>query len=217
MSGPQVHPVDTPAGPARVHLWRPPRAHGVLALGHGAGPSLTTVDLVATREVAVELGWAVALVEQPWLVAGRKVATRPPVLDAAWQPLVAGLREPRGLLGRVRGPLVVSGRSAGARVACRTAVALGAFGVLALSFPLHPPGKPGSVRRDELARPLAAGVPVHVVQGERDPFGTPDEVRAAAASPLVSLYAVAGTHAIPASAVESVRQAVRQVLTELGG
>ena len=64
MSGPQVHPVDTPAGPARVHLWRPPRAHGVLALGHGAGPSLTTVDLVATREVAVELGWAVALVEQ---------------------------------------------------------------------------------------------------------------------------------------------------------
>ncbi len=217
MSGAQVHLLDTPPGPARVHLWCPLRARGVLALGHGAGPSLTTVDLVAAREVAVDLGWSVALVEQPWLVAGRKIATRPPVLDAAWEPLVAGLREPGGLLPGLSGPLVVAGRSAGARVACRTAVALGASGVLALSFPLHPPGKPGADRRDELARPLAAGLPVHVVQGEKDPFGTPDEVVAATTSPLVTMYAVPGTHTIPATATEAVRDAVRRALVTLGG
>ena len=125
MSGAQVHLLDTPPGPARVHLWCPLRARG----------------------------------EQPWLVAGRKIATRPPVLDAAWEPLVAGLRGPGGLLPGLSGPLVVAGRSAGARVACRTAVALGASGVLALSFPLHPPGKPAADRRDELA-----GHPVEDVQ-----------------------------------------------------
>ncbi|MEI2732932.1 MAG: alpha/beta family hydrolase [Dermatophilaceae bacterium] len=199
--------VETPVGAARVHVSRPPRARGVLALGHGAGPSIATVDLTTTRDTLADEGWAVALVEQPWLVAGRRVAPRPAVLDAAWVPAVTALRARGGPLARVPGPLLVAGRSAGARVACRTATAVGAAGVLALSFPLHPPGKPQASRADELLIPVRAGLPVAVVQGERDPFGTPAEL--AAYPPRV--YAVPGTHTIPTSAADRVAAAVREI------
>ncbi len=119
------------------------------------------------------------LVEQPWRVAGGRVAPRPATLDTAWVEILSGLRH--------AGPLVVGGRSAGARVACRTAVEVGAAGVLALAFPLHPPGRPEASRAEELAD---AGVPVLVVQGDVDPFGSADEV--AALVPTVEVAEVRG-------------------------
>jgi predicted alpha/beta-hydrolase family hydrolase len=119
------------------------------------------LDLLAARDAAHAQGWRVALVEQPWRVAGKKVAVPPPKLDLAW---VDVLKELSG------GPLVVGGRSAGARVACRTAAEVGADGVLCLAFPLHPPGKPERSRLDELT---AVQVPVLVVQGDKDAFGMP--------------------------------------------
>ncbi|MFI8002356.1 alpha/beta family hydrolase [Streptomyces sp. NPDC086010] len=157
--------VATDAGEARI-TWLPARdARLVLAVGHGAGGGIEARDLQALAAVLPGRGVTVALVEQPWRVAGKKVAPAPRTLDTAWTGLWPALTAP-GL------PVVAGGRSAGARVACRTAAALGARAVLALSFPLHPPGKPEKSRRDEL---LGAGVPVLVVQGGRDPFGRPEE------------------------------------------
>ncbi|MFI2208552.1 alpha/beta family hydrolase [Streptomyces sp. NPDC020141] len=157
--------VETDAGPARIS-WRPaPAPRLVLALGHGAGGGSDTRDL---RALAAELpahGITVALVEQPWRVAGKKIAPAPKALDTAWRALWPALRRP-GL------PVVAGGRSAGARVACRTGQELGAAAVLALSFPLHPPGRPERSRADEL---LGTGLPTLVVQGGADPFGRPAE------------------------------------------
>lgn len=204
--------LPTPKGLARAHVHRPRGARGVVALGHGAGPSISTVDMVAARDALVEAGWAVAVIEQPWLVAGGRVASPPPVLDAAWLPAVRALRSRGGALASVRGPLVLAGRSAGARVACRTATDLRARAVICLSFPLHPPGKPHQLRADELVLPVRAGLPVLVVQGDRDPFGSPGEVTAY----LERVYAVPGTHSIPRASAGAVRQAVREFVDALG-
>ncbi len=182
--------ISTPTGPARAHVTRPPRATGTLVLGHGAGGGIGASDLAANAGAVPLAGWAVVLVEMPWRVAGKKVATPPKTLDAGWLPIIASLMSGRGKLPR---PLVVGGRSAGARVACRTAQSVGADGVLCLSFPLHPPGKPEKSRASELMLPVEAGLPVHVVQGARDPFGTPDDVRAELPDPSYVTEA-AGTH-----------------------
>lgn len=157
--------VDTDAGPARI-TWLPakkPRL--VLAAGHGAGGGIEARDLQALAAALPAHGVSVALVEQPWRVAGKKLAPAPKTLDTGWRGLWPALTAP-GL------PVVAAGRSAGARVACRTATELGAHAVLALSFPLHPPGKPEKSRQDEL---LGSGVPTLVVQGGHDPFGRPAE------------------------------------------
>jgi uncharacterized protein len=165
MNGIARETVDTPAGDARI-TWYPSQGAGrVLALGHGAGGGVQARDLQALAASLPGTGTTVALVEQPWRVAGKRVAPAPRSLDTAWEALWPALAAP-GL------PVVAGGRSAGARVACRTAAALGAVAVLALSFPLHPPGKPEKSRAEELT---GAGVPTLVVQGERDPFGRPDE------------------------------------------
>ncbi|MET7857188.1 alpha/beta family hydrolase [Streptomyces sp. NPDC005318] len=156
---------DTDAGPARI-TWLPakkPRL--VLAVGHGAGGGIEARDLQALAAVLPAHGVSVALVEQPWRVAGKKLAPAPKTLDTGWRGLWPALAAP-GL------PVVSGGRSAGARVACRTATELGAHAVLALSFPLHPPGRPEKSREDEL---LGSGVPTLVVQGGHDPFGRPGE------------------------------------------
>ncbi|MCW5250481.1 MULTISPECIES: alpha/beta family hydrolase [unclassified Streptomyces] len=157
--------VGTDAGPARV-TWHPAaRPRLVLALGHGAGGGIEARDL---RALAAELpghGVSVALVEQPWRVAGKRLAPAPRTLDTGWHGVWPALAAP-GL------PVVSGGRSAGARVACRTAAGLGAAAVLALAFPLHPPGRPERSRADEL---LGTGVPTLVVQGGNDPFGRPEE------------------------------------------
>ncbi|MEV7149902.1 alpha/beta family hydrolase [Streptomyces sp. NPDC093084] len=157
--------VGTEAGDARVTWHEARRARLVLALGHGAGGGVEARDLRALAAALPGHGVSVALVEQPWRVAGRKVAPAPGTLDAGWRGVWPALAAP-GL------PVVSGGRSAGARVACRTARELGAAAVLALSFPLHPPGRPEKSRAEEL---LGAGVPTLVVQGGKDPFGKPAE------------------------------------------
>lgn len=137
----------------------------LLALGHGAGGGVEARDLQALAAALPARGITVALVEQPWRVAGKKIGPAPQTLDAAWLPAMAELAAQRL-------PLVVGGRSAGARVACRTAAQAGAVGVLALAFPLHPPGKPERSRVEEL---LGSGRPTLVVQAGQDTFGTPEE------------------------------------------
>ena len=135
--------VETPHGVAWADLDRPRAASAVLALGHGAGGGVEAPDLVAVRDAAVAAGYAVARITQPYRVAGRRGVAPAPQLDAAWLVAVAAVRRQRGF---ARLPLVVGGRSSGARVACRTSADAGAAGVLALAFPVHPPGKPQSTR-----------------------------------------------------------------------
>lgn len=187
--------VDTPLGPARATTTRPDGIPaGALVLGHGAGGLRWTLDVLATRDAAVAAGWLVVLVDQPWRVAGKKLGPAPASLDLAWLPVLAALAPDLG-----PGPLVVGGRSAGARVACRTAAAVGAGAVVALSFPLHPPGAPDRSRAPELSMPSAHGIPVHVVQGRTDPFGTPAEVEAVLPAGA-TLDVVTGAHSIGGSA-----------------
>ncbi|WP_405178715.1 alpha/beta hydrolase [Nocardia sp. NBC_01377] len=163
--------IETSAGPAEIELVKPRGARFLLLLTHGSGGGVDAADLLAVRDTALELGGAVALIMQPYRVAGRRAPGSVVVQDAAWLEIVAALRK------KVRKPLIQGGRSNGARVACRTAVAAKARGVLALSFPLHPPGKPEKTRREEL---LAAGdIEVVVVNGANDPFGIPDPADAA--------------------------------------
>ncbi|MFF3461590.1 alpha/beta family hydrolase [Streptomyces sp. NPDC002619] len=157
--------IATDAGDARVTWHRAKKPRLLLAVSHGAGGGIETRDLQALAGVLPGHGVSVGLVEQPWRVAGKKVAPAPKTLDVGWRgvwPVLAG----SGL------PVISGGRSAGARVACRTATELGAHAVLTLSFPLHPPGRPEKSRADEL---LGAGVPTLVVQGGNDPFGKPAE------------------------------------------
>ena len=207
---PEVLEVATPVGTARATVTGPADgAAGTLVLGHGAGGGIGAPDLVRAEAVATGLGWRVVLVEQPWRVAGGKVAPAPPRLDTAWHAVLAVLHEN----GFVSGPLVVGGRSAGARVGCRTATSTGAVAVLCLAFPLHPPGRPERSRAQELAD---AGVPVHVVQGRKDPFGGPDEV-VAAGVPGVVVHPVDGDHGLkPSSGPDgAVAAAVRVVLEDV--
>jgi len=156
--------VGTPHGEARIVAHRARRPVATLALGHGAGGGIEAPDLAALAARLPKQDINVFLIEQPWKRAGKKLAPAPKTLDEAWIAIVGQLR--------IRTPLVIGGRSAGARVACRTASSLGASGVLALAFPLHAPGKPEKSRVAELQ---GAGLPTLVVQGERDTFGTPEE------------------------------------------
>jgi predicted alpha/beta-hydrolase family hydrolase len=205
-----VREIDTPEGPGRAHVHRPVRARGTVVLGHGAGGGLRALDLTVSREVLLAAGWAVVLVEQPWLVAGRRVAGRPPTLDAAWVPIVEALLAGRGKLPR---PLVVGGRSAGARVACRTAAQLEADAGLLLSFPLHLPGQPDKLRAHELA---LAPDPTWVVQGTNDTFGTPTEVRLHLPSGT-TLIEVPGAHSFPKGSRGALVEALARVAGMLPG
>jgi predicted alpha/beta-hydrolase family hydrolase len=175
--------LDTPHGPARATLREAKSPRAALVLGHGAGGSIDSADLVAATEAALAREVTVALVEQPYLVAGRRSAAPPAQLDAAWKAVVEQL--PFDDL-----PLIAGGRSAGARVACRTAAETGARAVLCLAFPVHPPGKPEKSRLPELD---AVTVPVLVVQGTRDPFGMPPE------APGREVVTVNGTHSLARS------------------
>lgn len=192
--------LPTPAGPAAVTLTRPDgHVRGLVLLGHGAGGGVRTPDLLACRAAFTAAGLAVGLVEQPYRVAGKRVAAPAARLDEAWLAVVAALcgvpSEDMGDAVRTEGraafaglPLVVGGRSSGARVACRTARASGAVAVLALGFPLRPPWRPETTRLPELA---GAGVPVLAVQGERDRFGGAVDL-AAVAPDGVDVLPVAG-------------------------
>jgi predicted alpha/beta-hydrolase family hydrolase len=186
-----VSEIGTPHGPARAHITDANgTVRGTLVLGHGAGGGVESADLVAVTEEAAAAGWRVVRVEQPWRVAGRRIATAPPKLDEGWAAVLDRLRAD----GMLTGTLVLGGRSAGARVACRTAAEQGAAGVLALAFPLHPPGRPEKSRAHELT---AVAVPLVVVQGETDAFGGPADVAAALTGRAgASVYAVPGDHAL---------------------
>jgi len=163
--------ISTGAGSARVELDRPETATFLLLLTHGAGGGVDTRDLLTVRDAAMALGGVVARVLQPYRVRGARAPGAPGPQDAAWLEIVGRLRaEFPGL------PLIQGGRSNGARVACRTAAAAGARAVIALAFPLHPPGRPDQSRVTELRE---AGTDVLVVNGERDPFGIPAAADAA--------------------------------------
>jgi uncharacterized protein len=187
--------IETPHGYARAHVDVADDTKGAVALGHGAGGGVAARDLVAVRDVALSIGCSVALVEQPYRVAGRRSPAPARQLDAAWTAVVERLRT--SVLSGV--PLVVGGRSAGARVACRTVASTSAVGVLCLAFPLHPPGRPANTRQPELD---AVAVPVLVVQGASDPFGMP------AAGEERSVVTVPGNHSLT-SDLPAVVEAVR--------
>ncbi|HSJ18614.1 MAG TPA: alpha/beta family hydrolase, partial [Solirubrobacterales bacterium] len=162
--------IDTPSGDAVAHLHPADAPRAALVLGHGAGGGVEAPDLVAATEAATAEGVTVALVEQPYRVAGRRSPAPAKRLDEAWTAVLEHLAEDelRGL------PSIVGGRSLGARVACRTVEQTGAAAVLCLAFPLQPParkGKPPSPSR--LAELDAVDVPMLVVQGDRDRFGVP--------------------------------------------
>ncbi len=164
-----LRPVESPAA--------------AVVLGHGAGGGVESPDLVGAAEAAHEAGLSVALVEQPYRVAGRRSPAPANQLDAAWVAVIEQLD-----FGGV--PLLTGGRSAGARVACRTAADVGAVAVLCLAFPVHPPGKPEKSRLDELD---AVRVPTLVVQGESDPFGMPPP------GPKRTVVRIPGTHSLRSS------------------
>jgi uncharacterized protein len=197
--------LDTPHGQARVHLHRVDGPRAALVLGHGAGGGVTSRDLVTTTDVALAEGFSVALVEQPYRVAGRRSPAPARQLDVAWSAVIDHLRE-----NELKGlPLVVGGRSLGARVACRTAEAAGAVGVLCLAFPLLPPrragGKPPESRLPELD---AVTVPTLVVQGARDRFGIPPS------GPLRTVARVRGDHSLRTD-LDAVATAVRAWLPNI--
>jgi predicted alpha/beta-hydrolase family hydrolase len=165
-----VEQVETPEGAGRWHVDHADDPCAVLALGHGAGGGVTAMDLALLARQLPSHGMTVARFEQPWRLAGRRVAVPPPRLDIGWIAAVQALSEWAGIAGL---PLLAGGRSAGARVACRTADALGAAGVLCLAFPLHLPSRPERSRLPELLTP---SVPRLVLQGTRDTFGSAAEL-----------------------------------------
>ena len=158
--------VDTPRGPAQVHLHRVDKPRAGLVLGHGAGGGVDSPDLVGATEAANSASLTVALIEQPYRVAGRRAPAPARQLDEAWLTVVPQLFPDL--------PLIVGGRSLGARVACRTAAELEAKAVLCLAFPVHPPGKPERVRDEHLYR---ITVPMLFIEGTADPFAKPEIVR----------------------------------------
>ncbi|MEU8762551.1 alpha/beta family hydrolase [Streptomyces sp. NPDC048659] len=198
--------VPTDAGDARITWAAAKKPRAVLALGHGAGGGIEARDLVALAAALPAHDVTVALVEQPWRVAGKKVAPAPKTLDTGWRGLWPAL-------AAAGPPVIAGGRSAGARVACRTAAGLGATAVLALSFPLHPPGRPERSRADEL---LGTGLPTLVVQGGNDPFGRPEEFPD---GPYTLAEVPYGDHgfAVPKRAPLSQEEAVGTIVREVTG
>jgi predicted alpha/beta-hydrolase family hydrolase len=179
--------IDTPFGTANAQLNKAEDPRASLVLGHGAGGGVQAKDLAAVAGVARSVGMSVALVEQPYKVAGRRAPAPAHQLDAAWTAVIDHL-----LAGELRGlPLVVGGRSSGARVACRTADAAGAVGVLCLAFPLQPPRRSGATpAQSRLPELDAVTIPMLVVQGMRDPFGIPPATKRRA------VVQVAGDHSL---------------------
>jgi predicted alpha/beta-hydrolase family hydrolase len=179
--------IETPHGMASAHLRLAEDARGALVLGHGAGGGIASRDLEAATGAALAEGVTVVLVEQPYRVAGRRSPAPARQLDEAWTTVVEHLRD-----NQVEGsPVVVGGRSLGARVACRTAEAVGAVGVLCLAFPLIPPRRrSASAPTSRLPELDAVSVPVLVVQGSRDPFGIPPE------GPMRTVVQIPGDHAL---------------------
>lgn len=196
--------IETPSGLARAHLHPAEHPRGGLVLGHGAGAGIDGPDLIAATEAAVSEGFSVALVEQPYRVAGKRAPAPAKRLDEAWVTVVEHLRENK-LAGL---PLVVGGRSLGARVACRTLPETGASAVLCLAFPLLPPRRGDKPPQSRLPELEAVKLPVLIVQGESDRFGMPPE------GPGREVVKVRGDHGLK-SDPDAIAAAVRGWLSEL--
>jgi uncharacterized protein len=196
--------IETPRGTARAHLHPADASRAALVLGHGAGGGVQAPDLVAATEAALDEQFSVALVEQPYRVAGRRSPAAAAQLDEAWTAVVDVLRA-----GELSGlPLIVGGRSLGGRVACRTAEITRAVAVLCLAFPLEPPRRGSKPAQSRLPELEAVTVPVLVVQGERDPFGMPP------AGPSRKVVTVPGDHGLKADP-PAIAAAVRTWLAEV--
>ena len=196
--------IETPRGLCRAHLEPADEPRAALVLGHGAGGGLQAPDLVAATEAAVDENVSVALIEQPYRVAGRRSPPGPAILDEAWTAVVEALRA-----GELEGlPLIAGGRSLGGRVACRTVEATGAVAVLCLAFPLVPPRRGTKPPQSRLPELEAVTVPVLVVQGDRDPFGMPPP------GPSRKVVKVPGDHGLKAD-LPAIAAAVRAWLTEV--
>jgi predicted alpha/beta-hydrolase family hydrolase len=200
--------IPTPAGDAGMTLEQAPGARRLLVIGHGAGGSVQSPDLVAIRTACLAAGVSVARVTQPYRLAGRRTPPAAAVLDGGWAAVLAALGRRKALAGL---EFVYAGRSSGARVACRTAadpaVTPRPVAVVAVAFPVHPPGKPEKSRLPELA---AVPQPVLVVQGLSDPFGMPEP------APGRTVRQLAGDHSLKGSAAEAGRLVV-EWLAELDG
>lgn len=199
--------VLTRHGPARWHIDQPRGpVRALLVLGHGAGRGVDSPDLALVAAALVPVGVRVARFEQPWCVAGRRIAGPPAQLDAAWNDAIPTVLD-------ASLPLIAGGRSAGARVACRTAATWGAAGVLALAFPLHPRGKPDVSRASELPEG-----PVLVVQGDRDSLGGADELRNAGRplSRLTVLCVPGADHSLRSSSTGPITQREADEIVALG-
>lgn len=196
-----MHEVETPRGTARVLLQHALSPRAALVLGHGAGGSVSAPDLQTATRVALEEELSVALVEQPYRVAGRRSTPPAPHLDEAWVAVIAALD--------LRMPLISGGRSSGARVACRTAELTDAVAVLCLAFPLQPPGRrSGKVPDSRLPELEAVRVPALIVQGERDQFGVPPP------GPRREVARVTGDHSLKQD-LQAVADAVRAWIRSL--
>ena len=199
--------INTPHGVARAHLRLAPDPRAALVLGHGAGGGIEAPDLRAATHAAEAEGFAVALVEQPYRVAGRRSPASAPQLDAAWIAVLERLRG--GELADL--PLVVGGRSLGARVACRTAEATGAVAVLCLAFPLEAPQRAGKPPKSRLPELDAVTVPTLVVQGESDRFGMP---RPSTTRQVVNVRGDHGLKSDPEAIESAVRAWLASVVAE---
>jgi uncharacterized protein len=196
--------IDTPSGPARAHLTTIEKPAGAVVLGHGAGGGVEAPDLVAAWDAAVESGFSVALVEQPYRVAGRRSPAPAKRLDQAWVTVLEHLMADE--LADL--PLIVGGRSLGARVACRTLEQTKGEAVICLAFPLVPPRRGDRPPQNRLPELEAVDVPVLVVQGESDRFGMPPE------GPGREVVKVRGDHGLKAD-TEAVGEAVAGWLAAL--
>jgi predicted alpha/beta-hydrolase family hydrolase len=198
--------IETPHGIARAHVTGPDQARALVVLGHGAGGGVAAPDLVAIADSLVQRGIAVARVEQPYRVQGRRAPAPARQLDAVWAEVVAVLRA-RHAAGT---PVVSGGRSSGARVACRTAGQIGAVGVLCLAFPVQPRARKGKAVSSRMPELEAVAVPTLVVQGRRDPFGMPP------AAPARMIMKVDGDHSLKAdlrAAADAVTAWIERLLT----
>jgi uncharacterized protein len=183
----ETRTLPTPRGQARLVVERSSGTTlGTALLFHGAGGGMDAPLLLAVRDALLAGGWDVARLDQPYRVAGRRAPAPAPHLDEVALLVVDAVRG--------SGPLLLAGKSSGARVACRTARAAGAAGVVCLGFPLHPPGRPEKSRADELR---GVGVRTLVLQGSRDTFGSPAEVRAAVGRTRgIKVVEVEGDHSL---------------------
>lgn len=199
-----VRVIPTEVGDARLYVDRAKYPAATLALGHGAGRGVDSPDLLALAAALPRHGVTVFRLEQPWVAAGRRVAPRPEILDVATIACLNAIR--------VRTPLFIGGRSAGARSACRVARTMGAVGCVALSFPLHPPGRPQSTRVRELR---GVGLATFVVQGDRDAFGTPSEFPES--TEMVVIPDADHSFAVPARAPLDAEQTLDLVVSAVAG